>query len=60
MPLHYRGRDYKSFTGLVAAIKRDHPRWSTDRCRRYAGGLRARQEKLGTYQTISKKSDFYR
>jgi hypothetical protein len=49
MPLHYDRRSFKTFSGLVAAILADHPTWTRDRARRYAGNLRARQEGLGRY-----------
>lgn len=48
-PLHYNNKQYETFTGLVRAIQKNHPTWSPERCRRYAGGLRARQEGLGKH-----------
>jgi len=44
MPLYYNNHAYKTWGGLIKAIKSNNPSWSYNRVNRYAGGLRKRQE----------------
>lgn len=40
MPYHYGSKVYKTFAGLVRGIRADHPTWTVERAKRYAGKLR--------------------
>lgn len=44
MPIHYDGKIYRTWGGLVKAIKKLHPTWHEGRINRYAGGLKRKQE----------------
>lgn len=45
MPIHYNNQVYKTFNGAVLAVKRVHPNWSVERCKRYIGGIERIQNK---------------
>ncbi len=46
MPIKMGTKTYQHFDQAVAAVKRAHPSWSDERCRRYVGAIE-KQEKAG-------------
>ena len=45
MPLKIGSRTYKNFASAVRAVKRKHPSWSEERCRKYVNSIQKNQEK---------------